>query len=310
MTSMIDRPDDKPRQIGELQNTAQSITLLRAAAVAHRHAQRTQVLSLACSILIALLSVVAAAVPRAAAPVTAIGALWALAYALVLAPRSGRDLRASATLQEMFDVALFGLPWNAVAVGDPLSEDQILDLSRRYRGDDSRLRDYYLVADAPAPYPVLFCQKQNLEWGARIRQRFANTLIVLVLLWCAIGALVGLASSLSLGSLVTVWYVPSLGLLLLCLDIYRAQVGITEERTRVLELLRGYFRAGAPTSDGSHRADTFIREVQDALFHLRKQQPRVPDWLFKRFRDRDLARFQAAMGRLEDTLGQRHREAT
>jgi predicted pore-forming effector associated with SMODS systems len=51
------------------------------------------------------------------------GALWAAVYKGVMAPWAERHLRVAATLQEMFDADLLGLPWNRVAIGDRIGDD-------------------------------------------------------------------------------------------------------------------------------------------------------------------------------------------
>jgi hypothetical protein len=204
----------------------------------------------------------------------------------------------------MFDTALFGVSWNAVLAGEPLSEEELSRLSRQFRGNEARLRDYYLVASVVSPYDVLFCFEQNLAWGSRVRRRFAEILIAIVVLWCVVGFIVGFVTDSTVSTLVSAWFVPSLGLLLLCLDISRAQISITRERTRVL----GLVRAVAETPTSPYLADkaafnTFARQVQDALFLARRQQPRTPWWFFNLFHDNDMTDFQYKMRVLEQRVG-------
>ncbi len=256
------------------------------------------------SVLVACLSLLAKPVPGATPTVVLVGTAWAVIYATLVVRWSGRYMRTSATLQEMLDVGLFNLPWNMVAVGDPVPEDDVSRLSRRFRRGVSRLRDYYLVAEVPAPYDVLFCLEQNLAWGSRVRLRFANVLAAAVMLWFAAGLAVGIATGSTVGQLVTQWFVPSLGLLLLCLDVYRAQVSITRERTRVLGLLRTTVDDPASPVLATDQAFTvFARQIQDVLFQMRSQQPRVPTWFFRWFHDSDITDFRFKMQALEARFG-------
>ncbi|GAB3159740.1 hypothetical protein GCM10027290_65070 [Micromonospora sonneratiae] len=293
------------RRIDQLQNNDRSRTLFRAIAVAHRYTQRTQAISLFISLVVAGVGVVAkVAQPPLQPAASIIGAFWAAVYAVVLAPQLGRHLRTSATLQEMLDTDLFGLPWNAVLVGDRLSEDELSHLSRRFRGDETSLRDYYLVAAVAAPYDVLFCLEQNLAWGSRVRRRFATVLLSLIAVWCVAGTAVGLVTESTVGSLVSVWFVPSLGLLLWCLDISRAQILSTRDRTRVLGMVRGVMEESSSTAIADDQAFTvFARQVQDALFVARRQQPRTPEWFFRLFHDDDLVDFRYKMQVLEQRVG-------
>ncbi|MEU4770764.1 S-4TM family putative pore-forming effector [Micromonospora sp. NPDC023644] len=292
------------RPIARRQNDEPSLTLLRAIAVVHRSTQHAQALSLVLSAVVAALGLLTVAFPAAAAPVALVGAAWAVVYATAIVPWAGRHLRTSATLQEMFDVRLFGLPWNQVAVGDRLSEDEVSRLSRRFRGREERLRDYYLVAALPAPLDVLFCLEQNLAWGSRVRRRFAHLMIAVVVLWCAVGVLLAIAEGSTVVQLISGWLIPSLGLLLLCVDTYRAQMSNTDERTRVLGLLRAVSAdAGSPPAVSGPEFVGFARQIQDVLFHIRRQQPRMPSWFFWRFHDSDLADFRFRMRELEAGVG-------
>ncbi len=289
------------RRIADLQNSDRLVVLRRAIAVAHRHALRAQAVSLIVSVVMAGLSVLARTVPAAAPTVVLVGAAWAGVYAIFVVPWIGRHLRTGATLQEMFDVALFRLPWNNVAVGEPVPDHEVSRLSRRFRGDERRLRDYYLVADVPEPYDVLFCLEQNLAWGSRVRRRYANIVVGLVLLWCASGIIAGIVSGLTVADLVSTWFVPSLALLLLGLEVHRTQMSNTRERNRVLELLEAALPSDGATATLTPRPawTDFARKIQDALFHIRCQQSRVPEWLFRRWHDTDRADFQFKMRALE-----------
>ncbi|EIV91907.1 S-4TM family putative pore-forming effector [Frankia sp. QA3] len=292
------------RRIDQLQNSEHCLALLRAVAVTHRHAQRAQSVSLAVSLVVAGLGLAATLVPAMTPTTVFVGALWAVTYAIFVVPWSGRHLQTSATLQEMFDVVLFNLPWNAVVAGDRVPEDELSRLSRRFRHDESRLRDYYLVAAVPPPYDMLFCLEQNLAWGSRVRRRFAAALVAVVTLWCAAGVVVGIVTNSTISELASGWFVPSFGLLLLCLDTYRAQISITSERTRVLGLLRAASEdATSPALATEPALTLFTRQIQDVLFQLRRQQPRVPNWFFQRFHDSDMTDFRLKMRVLEERFG-------
>ncbi|MET8040519.1 S-4TM family putative pore-forming effector [Micromonospora sp. NPDC005215] len=292
------------RRINQLQNNDRSLILFRAIAVAHRYTQRAQAVSLLMSLVVASLGVVAkVAQPPLQPAVSIIGALWAGVYAVVLAPLIGRHLRISATLQEMLDTDLFGVPWNAVLVGERLSEDELSRLSRRFRGDDTRLRDYYLVATVAAPYDVLFCLEQNLAWGSRVRRRFAALLLGVIAVWCVVGVAVGLVTESTVGSLVGVWFVPSLGLLLSFSDTARAQIMTTRDRTRVLGQVRAVMEEPSRAIADDQAFAVFARQVQDVLFVARRQQPRMPQWFFRLFHDDDLTDFRYKMQILEQRVG-------
>jgi hypothetical protein len=289
---------ETPRLVAR-QNERRAIVLHRAIAVVHLRAQRAHVASLAASIIVAALGVVARILPGWAPTVAVIGATWALVFAIVVMPWAARHQRTGATLQEMLECELFDLPYNKIAVGDPVTEHEVSELGRHFRGDEDNFRTYYLVADVPAPYDVLFCMEQNLGWGSRIRLRYARLLLTLAAVWTVAGVIVGLAARLDIVSMVSTWFVPSFGLLLVCLDSYRSQTSNARERRRVLSHV---FAAGeAPLTDGPAWI-SFARQVQDVLFYTRTQQPRTPTWFFRKWHDQDQADFEYRRERLEERV--------
>ncbi|MFJ6149331.1 S-4TM family putative pore-forming effector [Micromonospora profundi] len=285
------------------QNRPDMIALLHAMSVCHTRAQRLDNLRMGLSIAIGVAGAMVAFTGVSAIGVTATGALWAVINATGLASWSAGQIRRAATLQEMFDVRLFGLPWNAVSAGEPLGPHEVSRLDRAYRGDERYLRDYYEIPPLSRPYDVLACQQQNLGWGARVRRRYAYMVLAGVGLWAAAGVVFAVTADLTVATLLTQWFVPSLGALLLGLEIYRGQRDVAAERDRALAILQSQI-AAASRDDTSTSADllTLARQTQDLIFHSRRGQARVPDWFFRRFHATDRVDFQAAMTNLAESL--------
>jgi SMODS-associating 4TM effector domain len=292
--------------IRQRQNDTDMVTLLRAASVSHLRTRRLDTLRTTLSTLLAASGLAAALTTTEAAILTTIlGGAWALAYSAGLASWSDRELGRSALLQEMFDTRLFGMHWNTVAAGEQLEANEVSRLNQRYRGQDNVLHDYYEVPELPRPYDVLACQLQNLGWGARIRRRYARAVAAAGGIWVGAGLVMGGIVDLSLAQLMLRWYIPSLGALLLCLDIYRGQCQIATERHRILSIIRTRVSiiTQQPLSDESREELlTLARQVQDRIFHMRRNQPRVPKWFFNRYIAADRTDFQADMIELAATL--------
>ena len=282
------------------QNSDAAVRLLKAIAVAHLYNQRAQAVSLGVSIALAVGGLLAVPGTQCGASAALAGAAWAAVYQGVMAPWSERHLRVAATLQEMFDADLLGLPWNRVVVGERIGDEEVSRLSRQYRGDDDRLKSYYLVAKAAPPYEVLFCLEQNLAWGSRIRLRFAQMMLGILLLWSAVGVVFSFMTDATVSRLLTGWFVPSLGLLLLCLEMYRTQMASTRDRMRVLGLVRQVIdEPSSPLIASDAALTVFARQVQDTLYYMRCLQPRLPNWYFRHYHDQDKADFEIKMRELE-----------
>ncbi|MFG3710220.1 S-4TM family putative pore-forming effector [Micromonospora sp. NPDC047730] len=284
------------------------MALLRAMSVCHARAQRLDNLRMGLSVALGVAGAAVAFTGVSGAAVTAVGALWALVNAVGLASWSRGQIRRAAVLQEMFDVRLFGLPWNAVAAGDELGAEEVSRLERAFRGDEKYLRDYYEIPPLPHPYDVLACQQQNLGWGARLRRRYAYAVLAGVSAWTAAGVVFAAVTGLTVSDLLTRWFVPSLGALFLGLEIYRGQRDIAAERDRALSIVQRHIVTAVPRGDtatASRESLVLARQVQDLIFQTRQVQARVPDWFFRRYHPSDRADFQAAMAGLAELLNAR-----
>jgi hypothetical protein len=123
----------------------------------------------------------------------------------------------------------------------------------------------------------------------------------LAVLWVLTGLIIGFITGMRVPALIGGWFVPSLGLLLLCLDTYRVQLSSNRERTRVREIVSALSAKSSPTRPTpGPEWDALARQLQDVLFILRRQQPRTPVWFFRRYHDRDQRDFEYRKQVLEE----------
>lgn len=299
--------------IRDRQNDPAMISLLRAMSVVHVRAQRLDHLSALLSVLLAVFGLVAAFIPAAATTAIVLGGVWALAYSVGLGSWARREVVRAALIQEMFDVRLFELPWNDVAVGQHMTAPETARLSRLYRGRADMVEDYYEIPDLPKPYDVLACQQQNLGWGSRVRRRYAQAVVGGVVLWACAGIVVGAVAGLGVVALFLRWYVPSLSLFLHGIDTFRGQRAVAEERERVLSVVRSrveHSARGPQTKQVVADLLVLARQVQDVIFQTRRRQIRVPNWFFLRFRSRDRADFQEVVKEITAAVGTGARSGT
>ncbi len=285
------------------------LDLLRAASASHVRGQRVEAVRLTVSLLLAAAGLVAAFIDTTATPIAVAGAAWAITYVTGVNPWAKREARRGATVQEMFDVDLFGLPWNQTAAGDRLPPHEVNYLVRKFtpsRGRGDRLRDWYVDTDGvPQPYDVLICQEQNLGWDARLRRRWARVLLSAVIVWTLLGILVGYLADLTVAETVARWYLPAAAALLLGIDGYRIQREVAAERERIVPLIQEEIdRAQPPPLPAAEfrRLLKTAREIQDVILTTRKQVARVPEWFYAWFRDVDQRDFQSNADHLRGKL--------
>ncbi|NEA24728.1 S-4TM family putative pore-forming effector [Actinomadura bangladeshensis] len=300
---------DNRLPVSNRQNYPDMIELRQAAAAVHAKALRVETSRVAISLLLAISGILAAFIRGTAPPIAIAGALWAVALAVGINPWVKGLAKNAAILQEMFDVELFGLPWNKTICGNPLAHYEYVELARKFpvRGQRlERLRDWYVnVNEIPQPYDVLFCQLQNLVWDARLRRRWARIVLTSILSWIVLGILVGYIADLSVKETLIGWYLPAMGAFLLGLDNYRGQLEISSERERVAQLVHSELdRAKRPPLSKAELRELrkSAREIQDVILVTRKHTARVPDWFYRRYRPGDESDFQASAETLKRKL--------
>lgn len=295
--------------ISQRQNDPDMLHLLRAASASHVRGQRVEAVRLTVSLVLAAAGLVAAFVDATATPIAVAGAAWAIAYVTGVNPWAKNEARRGAIVQEMFDVDLFGLPWNQTAAGERLPPHAINELVRKFtpsRGRGDWLRDWYVDTNGvPQPYDVFICQEQNLGWDARLRRRWSWVLLGSVIAWTVLGVLVGYLADLTVAETVIRWYLPAAAALLLGVDTYRTQRDIAAERERIIPVICTEIdRAQPPPLPPAEQQRLYqtAREVQDVILATRKQAVRVPQWFYARFRQADEQDFQTNANELRGRL--------
>lgn len=291
--------------IGHRQNAPEMLDLLRAASVLHLRAQRIEAVRAGVCLLLVAGGAVAAAVQDAAPAIAFAGGGWAIAMAAGVGPWTRRLNTRAAVFQESFDSELFGLPWNSTAAGPKPSPYERNQLVRGFPDSRSgRLRDWYAdTSQIPYPYDVFLCQQQNLGWDARLRRRWARTVMSLICAWTLAGIVLGYAASLTVAEILVSWFVPSLGALILGFENYRGQLDIVAERERVAPLVQRVLDGAGRPGHSTAQLLATAREVQDVIFATRRQPARVPDWFYVRFRTADEQDFQANVAALRERVG-------
>ncbi len=295
--------------ISKRQNDPDMLDLLRAAFASHTRGQRLETARVTVSLALAAMGLVAAFVDKAAAPVAIAGGAWAVIYAAGMFPWAKAEARRGAVIQEVFDVELFGLPWNLTAADPRLPPHEISKLAHRFspsRGRGDRLRDWYVdTVGVSQPYDVFVCQEQNLGWDARLRRRWAGTLMILLIAWALLGVLIGYFAALTVSDTLLRWYLPAAGALLLGIEGYKTHREVAAERERIIPVLQAEIDAALRPPlppDEQQRLSRIAREVQDVILATRQQAIRVPQWFYARFRDDDEQDFQTNADRLRERL--------
>ncbi|MHC5704243.1 hypothetical protein HHX38_22155 [Streptomyces sp. PKU-MA01144] len=282
--------------INDRQNDERSLLLNKAANAAHRAAQKVEWLRYAPSLALAATAAVFAFMQKTSHVLIVAGFAWAVISFLLLSPLAKSRCGEAARLQEHFDTYVFGMEWTERA--EKVDPERIRELASMHKGDASKLRDYYAdVSDFPPTVAILLCQRSNVTWDMRLRQRWKNLVTSSLIVWLGFGVLVGLLGSLSTLDLLLRWYVPSLAIMSLAYEIIHSQRQTIVDRgavkARILSELG--WASLQPSARQQEKLIKSCRKIQDEIFVVRSRATRVPKFLYDRYRATDDVRMKAAI---------------
>ncbi|MEV0691219.1 S-4TM family putative pore-forming effector [Streptomyces sp. NPDC050388] len=285
-----------PRAIHERQLDDNMLLLQRAASASHQRGQLLEAVRVTAAVALAAAGVLITLIGHGRTAVSIIGFFWFVVSAFLLKGLAGNTARQGALLQEMFDNALFHLPWRATVAGDPIPEPDVRRLARKLPhggAKDKRITDgwYDPTHDVHHPYDVFIAQEQNLAWDARLRRRYSHLIVATAILWTTIGLVAGLVvADATLGDTLLSFFVPSLAAYQIAYEIWSGQRKVADERDRLTKVVNTELHKGRPgpvPEDEWHRLRNVARDVQDGILRTRLDTTRVPEWFYKRFRDDD-----------------------
>lgn len=279
--------------IHEKQATPRGLLLQRAADGSHLLAHRIEMSRLAVSLLFGLAAVVATRWPDTAPMIAVSGATWAIFSFCVLAPWSQRETTTAALTQELFDTELFDIPWSPSLVDQPPAEEDLRRRARYSSLHEERMTTWYPeVGGIDHAYGILICQRENLSWDSRLRNRYATTLMCAIGGWTVIGLVVGVVTGLSVWELLIRWFAPSTAALLFAGQHARVNRELAYERRMLRDRVRQVLDSAGPGPLSKHHRNRLYdeaRSIQDGIFRTRNHSERVPRWFYECFRSADEA---------------------
>jgi hypothetical protein len=200
-------------------------------------------------------------------------------------------VKTAALVQEQFDTEVLQLNWNPV-LGAKVDVEKIVAASSRFKGDRSKLKDWYTPPDGVArPLDVLLCQRSNLRWDAALRRAYADVITTVV---------VGLMFAIVVAGLIHSLAAASLGLailsatpaLLFAADAVNSHRRHSSAQLDLKRCVEATWAAALADLRTVQAAD--LRSIQDGIFILRSTAPTVPDRFYWSKRDRFESEMRAA----------------
>lgn len=220
-------------------------------------------------------------------------ALWGVSVLVldlaILSPLQRKLRGQAASVQEAFDTKVLSIEWNEIKVGKRPEPELICEQARRFGTGIQKLdklRNWYPVEvqNLPAHWGTIICQRANVWWDSTLRRRYANSvLITLILLGIAL-VWFTFSRHLSFSDFVIKIAVPMSAFYKLgvtqFLEHRDAAYRLDKLRDHAEKLWSEAIRGASIESLRSKS-----RALQDEIFDGRKRNPPIFDMIFNIFRD-------------------------
>ena len=208
-----------------------------------------------------------------------------------------------ATLQQMFDCALFELPWRSLRCGASIDLTDVFSHAKLHLADPNTkkgLVDWYprSVGDLPLPLARIVCQWVSLWWDLRQRARVRGALTLILCVLAATVFFIALAQGDTVEQMILTVYVPLAPAVLWVIREMLAQRDAIKADERGLAHVEAIWKKAMNQefSDSELSAESLL--VQDTLFDARSRSPMVFNWVYNLLRQRH----QEQMEHKADTL--------
>ncbi|MEH7485007.1 S-4TM family putative pore-forming effector [Neobacillus drentensis] len=204
-----------------------------------------------------------------------ISGIWTIAL-LLFKNYEKKVIIQGAKIQEEFDTTLFELPWNSFLVGSKITREVIADANSSFKGDRSRLQNWYANYNNDAHIKnVLQCQRANLSWDWRLRQAYCNFLLIMVCILFFGEAIYALVQQKSLIGYLNELLIPSIPILLIGIESIIEHKALAQEKQSNEQQVSSLLEANNLDMET-------IRKFQDLIYSFRTSTALIPDYFYKR----------------------------
>lgn len=269
--------------ITERQNAPEALRAAKAFRRRYALARRWRSLRLGVGLVLGTVGVLLALLePSTGEYVAAFAAAWIVFSRTVLLGQERREQDAGALAQEVFDIEVFGLPWNAAKVGPTPAPEDLCNWGERQ--GETEVRDWYPdVGTVQHPVDVLLCQRASVTWARQDHGTYAQVLRWSVGVALVLTVMLGLLLGLDLGDYLLRLGLPVLPAALDVLDIATANAELARSRGRLQREADSLYVRARDTHQPPSVHD--CRGLQDEIYATRRV-PGVPDWFYRLTRER------------------------
>jgi hypothetical protein len=189
-----------------------------------------------------------------------------------------RRTKEAASIQEKFDRTLFRLADNTFKKPIEVSNERVIELSMKYGKDDMKgWYSQYVRPEYPMDLAVLLCQKINLVWDWKLRNKYRNTVIALTIIYAA-----SIVFSVYVMKTTKDEFLNTLILVILSnVGLLRYLGSVISEKRIIIKEKQGYSitvdKLLAKATDNDPSLIDKAHELQNTIFESRMKHHKVPD---------------------------------
>lgn len=270
-----------------VQNQPRSLQLLLAQRRMYSVAKRWQTIRWWGVLVIGVSApVLAVFLPKTAVAVGAIAGLWLFAGRTLLAWAESNQMSRAASVQEVFDQTVFGMPRSIIRSALPSPEDiaRIAGTGAALTVDARRekLIDWYPIDVANSgARAVAIAQRANAAYSDRLLRATVTLWVTVAGVWVCVVIAASLIVKMDLATFLLGVFLPVLPAALDAFEYIRSIARAAKDRADLANTIASRLEPG-------ERIEPYELLVwQERLYDLRRTTPQVPDWLYRMLRDKN-----------------------
>jgi hypothetical protein len=227
-----------------------------------------------------------------------ISGIWLMTRRLILDGHERSLHRDAVRIQEEFDTRIFGLEWNKGLAGEAVLASDVRRYAADFSGEANEVDTWFVdTTGVPKWIAALIRQWQGAAWAKDDHRRFSILLAGGVGCLIALTVTVGLITDLTLADYLAALALPILPVILSLQEMRSRHRNQVDERGRAEALINSALIRIRVSSEAD-ATERESRQVQDALYLSRLTGGRIPQWLYKMFREKNVRAIDAAASQL------------
>jgi hypothetical protein len=263
--------------ISKKQNEKFSLEQLAAMRYLYSKAKLVRSMRVGLTVLIPIISVICIYYfPVSKNWIAVFSAIWLVLNRVFFTEIEKGFIKDAAKIQEGFDTSLYTIEWNDVLIGKRIKKEKIKELSKSFKGEEDKLRDWYPGLNGSSHYKnVLIAQRTNIEWDINLRKFYTSLLVITGVLLIILLFVLGLVLNFTTQIFILSFMIPSLPLLLHLFETSYAHkqriTSLENASSKVESELQNF-----PVDEVHYTC----RQLQDIIFLKRCDVNTVPDKVY------------------------------